>query len=166
MNSERISAVIVALAVGMSLVSCSAAPMTEAAPAVSASPTAEAELAPVSAIDLASGEQDSPVNVSVDGGADGVGVTFREITIKPGAGTGLHCHYGQLIAVVKEGALTHYAAIYPGGVHVYNTGDSIIEGAGYQHEGKNEGTTNVVLWVTYIIPEGKPLAETDLTKCE
>ena len=122
--------------------------------------------APLSAIDLAVGELDAPVNVSVDGGADGVGVTFKEITMRPGASTGVHCHYGQLDAVVKEGTLTHYAAMYPGGVHEYHAGDAIIEGAGYKHEGRNEGTTNVVLWVTYIIPEGKPLAETDLSHCD
>lgn len=93
-------------------------------------------------------------------------VNYREITIEPGAGTGLHCHYGQLIAVVAQGELTHYADIYPDGVHVYRTGESIVEGAEYVHEGRNEGDEDVVLWVTYITPEGKPLAETDLTKCE
>ncbi|WP_044438945.1 cupin domain-containing protein [Agreia bicolorata] len=121
--------------------------------------------APVEAVDLAAGEQDAPVEVSVSGD-DGVGVTFREITLAPGASTGVHCHYGQLVAVVSQGSLTHYADIYPSGVHVYETGDSIIEGAGYRHEGRNEGNENVVLWVTYIIPEGKPLAETDLSHCD
>ncbi|MBB1032744.1 cupin domain-containing protein [Dietzia sp. SLG310A2-38A2] len=93
-------------------------------------------------------------------------MTFREITIEPGAGTGEHCHYGQLIAVVEQGELTHYADIYPGGVHVYSQGESIIEGAGYPHEGRNEGDEDVVLMVTYVIPEGKPLAETDLANCD
>ena len=121
---------------------------------------------PVRAVDLAAGQQDQPVDVEVDGGAEGVGVTFREITIEPGAGTGEHCHHGQLIAVVEQGDLTHYADIYPGGVHVYRAGESIIEGAGYPHEGRNEGTEDVVLMVTYVIPEGEPLAETDLTRCD
>lgn len=122
--------------------------------------------APVRAVDLAEGDQDEPVDIEVDGGADGVGVTFREITIEPGATTGEHCHYGQLIAAVKQGTLTHYAPTYPGGVHEYEEGDAIIEGAGYIHEGVNEGDVDVVLWVTYVIPEGEPLAETDLTKCD
>lgn len=120
----------------------------------------------VSAIDIAAGDQDEPVEVAVDGGAAGVGVTFREITIEPGAGTGEHCHYGQLIAVVQAGELTHYSQTHPGGVRVYKTGESIIEGAGYPHEGRNEGDTDVVLLVTYVIPDGKPLAETDLTHCD
>lgn len=121
--------------------------------------------APVVAVDHAAGRQDAPVEVAV-AGEDGVGVTFREITLAPGASTGRHCHYGQLVAVVKEGALTHYADVYPGGVHVYETGASIIEGAGYPHEGRNEGDEDVVLWVTYVIPEGKPLAEPDLSHCD
>jgi quercetin dioxygenase-like cupin family protein len=121
---------------------------------------------PIQAVDLANGEQSAPVEVSVDGGAAGVDVTFREIRIAPGAGTGEHCHYGQLVAVVTEGELTHYADVHPGGVLVYEAGDSVIEGADYPHEGINEGDTDVVLLVTYITPEGKPLAETDLSNCD
>ena len=45
----------------------------------------------------------------------------------------------QIATGVSEGTRTHYADIYPSGVHVYKTGDSIIEGAGYRHEGRNEG---------------------------
>lgn len=66
-----------------------------------------AELEPVRAVDIAAGQQAEPVDVEVDGGADGVGVTFREITIEPGSGTGEHCHHGQLIAAVEQGELTH-----------------------------------------------------------
>lgn len=120
--------------------------------------------APVSARDLAAGEYPGAVEVAVDD-ADGVQVVFREITIQPGAGTGEHCHHGQLVGVVHAGELTHYAPIYPGGVHVYATGDAIIEGADYVHEGVNEGTEPVVLWVTYLIDEGEPLAVTDLSHC-
>jgi quercetin dioxygenase-like cupin family protein len=122
--------------------------------------------APVSAVDLATGTQDEPIEVVVDGDGEGVGVTFREITIAPGAGTGEHCHYGQLIAVVKQGTFTHYAPVHPGGVAVYEAGDAIIEGAEYVHEGRNEGDEDVILWVTYVIPDGKPLAETELANCE
>ena len=156
-------AIALALALGVALTSCAASPPPVSAPSSAASPSETPT--PVVAVDLAAGAQDAPVNVSVTGD-EGVTVTFREITIAPGAGTGEHCHYGQLIAVVQEGTLTHYADIYPGGVHVYETGDSIIEGAGYRHQGRNEGDEDVVLWVTYVIPEGKPLAETDLSHCD
>jgi len=128
-----------------------------------AAPTAPATDAPVVVEELGRGEQEASVDVEVAGPTQ---VAFRRITLKPGAGTGLHCHDGQLIAVVEQGTLTHYAPIYPGGVHVYQAGDSIIEGPGYVHEGKNEGSENVVLLVTYVIPDGDPLAETDLTHCD
>ena len=119
--------------------------------------------APVTAVDLAAGNQDEGVDVDVAGPTQ---VAMREITLAPGAGTGLHCHYGQLIAVVEEGVFTHYAPIYPEGVHVYTAGESLVEGAHYVHEGVNEGTVDVVLTVTYVIPEGEPLAETDLANCD
>jgi quercetin dioxygenase-like cupin family protein len=128
-----------------------------------AAPTAPATDAPVVVEELGKGVQDAAVDVEVAGPLQ---VAFRRITIKPGAGTGKHCHDGRLIAVVEQGALTHYAPTYPGGVHVYETGDSIEEGSGYVHEGKNEGTEDLVLLVTYIIPAGDPLAETDLTHCD
>jgi quercetin dioxygenase-like cupin family protein len=124
------------------------------------------DLEPVSVVEHAAAELDGPVDVSVDGGTEGVQVAFRTITIAPGASTGEHCHYGQLVAAVTAGELTHYADVYPGGVHVYGPGDSIIEGAGYRHEGRNEGDEDVVLWVTYVTPGGKPLAETDLDHCD
>ena len=143
------------------LAGCTGPSPTSTDPTSSPTPTA-----PVQAIDVAAGEIDADVDVEVPAGADGVGVTFREITIAPGASTGEHCHHGQLIAVVKQGTLTHFAPVYPGGVHVYEEGHAIIEGSGYIHEGVNEGDEDVVLWVTYVIPEGEPLAETDLTRCE
>jgi quercetin dioxygenase-like cupin family protein len=132
-------------------------------PAVTPAPTAPATDAPIVVEELGKGEQDAAVDVEVAGPTQ---VAFRRITIKPGAGTGEHCHAGQLVAVVEQGELTHYAPIYPGGVHVYETGDSIVEGEGYIHEGINEGTEDVVLLVTYVIAEGQPLAQTDLTQCD
>ncbi|MFC5722300.1 cupin domain-containing protein [Streptomyces gamaensis] len=113
--------------------------------------------------EIAEGQQPGPVEVKVDGP---VQVNFREITIPPGGSTGQHCHYGQLVGVVKSGELTHKAPDHPGGVHVYKAGDSLVEGKGYIHEGRNEGKEPVVLWVTYMTPKGKPLAESDLTKCD
>ncbi|MEV8272991.1 cupin domain-containing protein [Microbacterium sp. NPDC077184] len=153
----------------MTVGGCAAPAVTSPTPGSTAgaapSVTVPSSAAPVSAVDVAAGEIDEGVVVDVPDAGDGVGVTFREITIAPGAGTGVHCHHGQLIAVVQAGELTHYAATHPDGVRVYATGEAIIEGAGYPHEGVNEGDEPVVLWVTYVIPEGQPLAETDLDRC-
>lgn len=121
--------------------------------------------APIAATDIAKGAYPGSVEVAVDD-PDGVQVVVRQITIQPGAGTGEHCHHGQLVGVVKQGTLTHRAPIYPSGVHEYHAGDAIIEGEGYIHEGMNEGTEPVILEVTYLIEDGEPLAETDLSKCD
>jgi quercetin dioxygenase-like cupin family protein len=151
------------LALALALSACSS-PTPESTPVLSsATPTVKASAAPVVVDELGKGLQPSAVDVDVPGPTQ---VVFRKITIKPGAGTGLHCHDGQLIAVVEKGVFTHYAPVYPGGVHTYVAGDSLVEGAGYVHQGKNLGTTDVVLLVTYIIPQGDPLAETDLSKCD
>ncbi|PKQ25190.1 MAG: cupin domain-containing protein [Actinobacteria bacterium HGW-Actinobacteria-4] len=151
------AAALVALAAAL-LAACSAEE-----PAEATTPVDIITPAPVTAEDLATGTQASDVDVDVDGPTN---VTFRRITIEPGAGTGLHCHYGSLIAVVEQGTLTHYAPIYPDGVHEYSAGDSLTEGSGYIHEGKNEGADAVVLLVTYVTPEGLPLAETELDNCD
>lgn len=143
------------------LAGCSAPAAPEVAEPT-ASPTPTESAAPLAVDEIAEGDREGSVDVSVEGPTQ---VNFREITIRPGGGTGLHCHYGQLIGVVHQGELTHYADIYPDGMHVYKEGESIIEGSSYIHEGVNEGTEDVILWVTYITPEGKPLAETDLANC-
>jgi len=119
--------------------------------------------APVVVEELGKGEQDAAVDVEVPGPTQ---VAFRRITLQPGAGTGMHCHDGQLIALVESGVFTHYAPVYPTGKHVYVAGDSLVEGADYAHQGKNEGAEDVVLLATYVIAEGEPLAQTDLRQCD
>lgn len=152
----------VALSVTALLLSgCAASPVAEDP----AETTVEvpAGSAPVSAEELGEGDLAAAVDIEVEGP---VQVNHRLITIAPGAGTGEHCHYGNLIGTVESGELTHYAPIYPGGVHIYRTGDALVEGAGYVHEGRNEGTVDLVLRVTYVTPEGQPLAESDLANCD
>lgn len=129
----------------------------------SSAPSASTTTAPIVVEDLAKGADDAAVAVEVKGPSQ---VVFRRITIRPGGGTGRHCHDGQLLAVVEQGELTHYAPVYPGGVHVYRAGDTVVEGARYVHEGKNLGTQDVVLLVTYVIAAGQPLAQTDLAQCD
>jgi quercetin dioxygenase-like cupin family protein len=84
----------------------------------------------------------------------------REITIIPGGSTGWHWHDGELIAVVKQGTLTHNMSdcSIDG---VYNAGDPVIEPAGpdHVHIGRNLGAVPMILQVIYVDPVGKPLAE-------
>ena len=148
----------VALAVIALLAGCTGGP----APTTS-SPSPSPTASPVTVEELGAGGSDAAIDVEVPGP---VTVTYRRITLEPGAGTGLHCHHGQLIAVVEQGEFTHYAPVHPGGVAVYEAGDTIVEGASYVHEGVNESDDEVVLLVTYVTAEGEPLAETDLAECD
>ncbi|MEU1436611.1 cupin domain-containing protein [Streptomyces sp. NPDC005786] len=86
-------------------------------------------------------------------------VTFRTITVAPGGSTGWHTHRGQLIVVVESGALTR--TLDDCTVEVTPAGTSFIEPAGtkHRHVGRNLGTEPVVLWVTYLLPEGSPLSD-------
>ncbi|WP_053929937.1 cupin domain-containing protein [Streptomyces sp. NRRL S-4] len=93
-------------------------------------------------------------------------VTFREITVQPGGSTGWHTHSGQLIAVVKSGTLTR--TLDDCSVEVTPAGTSFIEpsGARHRHIGRNLGTEPVVLWVTYLLPEGSELSyDADAVEC-
>lgn len=151
--------VLLLVPVALAVAGCGTTPVRAASP----SPTPTAPAAPVVVEELGKGRQDAAVDVEVAGPTQ---VAFRRITLHPGAGTGRHCHDGQLVALVESGTLTHYAPVYPTGVHVYEAGDALVEGAHYAHEGKNEGTEDLVLMVTYVIAEGQPLAQTDLTHCD
>ena len=133
------------------------------APSPSPSPSSTETSSPITVEELGAGEEPDGVDVDVQGPTQ---VVFRRITIAPGAGTGEHCHAGNLVAVVEEGTFTHYAPIYPDGVRVYTAGESIIEGSGYVHQGVNESDEDVVLLVTYVIEEGQPLSQTDLSLCD
>ncbi len=132
-------------------------------PAPSPSPSPTQTFSPITVEELGAGEEPDGVDVDVEGPTQ---VVFRRITIAPGAGTGEHCHAGNLVAVVEEGTFTHYAPVYPDGVRVYTAGESIIEGSGYVHQGVNESDEDVVLLVTYVIEEGQPLSQTDLSLCD
>ena len=111
----------------------------------------------------------SPVAATPSEGVDGVVLSqstykgkdyiTRELTIAPGGSTGWHYHPGQIFGVVRSGTLTHYEedCTVDG---IYQEGQAISErsGPGYIHEGRNEGTEPLVLWVLYIDPAGSQLA--------
>lgn len=86
-------------------------------------------------------------------------VTFRTITVEPGGSTGWHTHSGQVIAVVKSGTLTR--TMDDCSVEVISAGSSFIEpsGAEHRHIGRNLGTEPVVIWATYLLPEGSALSD-------
>ncbi|MFS0692148.1 cupin domain-containing protein [Streptomyces nitrosporeus] len=111
----------------------------------------------VSGTVVAKGTSEGELEVRApEGRAD---VTFREIVVEPGGSTGWHTHRGQLIAVVQSGTLTR--TLHDCSTEVTPAGTSFIEpsGAGHRHIGRNLGTEPVVLWVTYLLPEGSELSD-------
>ncbi|MFE9254525.1 cupin domain-containing protein [Streptomyces sp. NPDC006879] len=109
----------------------------------------------VSGVILAAGSAEQPMRVRTEASTD---VIVREITIQPGGSTGWHYHPGQLIAVIKSGTLTR--TLYDCSVEVTPAGSSFVEASGprHVHLGRNLGTEPVVLYATYVLPQGSPLA--------
>jgi quercetin dioxygenase-like cupin family protein len=109
----------------------------------------------VSATILAKGTSEDGLKIKTKGRTD---VVVRTITIEPGGSTGWHYHLGKLIAVVQSGTLTRTMADCS--VEVATAGQSFVEpdGANHVHIGRNLGTEPVVLYVTYLLPEGAPLS--------
>lgn len=109
----------------------------------------------VTATVLAKGTSAEGLKVRTQGRTD---VVVRTVTIAPGGETGWHYHQGPLIAVVQSGTLTRTLADCS--VVRSSAGQSFIEpdGARKVHNGQNLGTVPVVLYVTYLLPEGDPLS--------
>ena len=88
---------------------------------------------------------------------DGTEYVVTRITVAPGGGTGWHYHPGEVFGFISEGAMTHYE----GGCTVdavYETGAPVKEGVGpgFVHNGRNQGSTPLVMEVVYINPVGMP----------
>ncbi|WP_405732336.1 cupin domain-containing protein [Streptomyces sp. NBC_01537] len=109
----------------------------------------------MSATILAKGTSEDGLKIKTKGRTD---VVVRTITVEPGGSTGWHYHLGKLIAVVQSGTLTRTMADCS--VEVATAGQSFVEpdGANHVHIGRNLGTEPVVLYVTYLLPEGAPLS--------
>jgi len=107
---------------------------------------------------LAAGDKIKTDQLKLDVRAD-VDVVTQTITIAPGGHTGWHSHPGPVIVTITAGAMTFYDGDDPAcRPVVYSTGDSFIDrGGGHVHIGRNEGTTNLVLYATYLLPVGAPL---------
>jgi len=91
---------------------------------------------------------------------DGKDYIVTEITIAPNASTGWHTHRGEVYGVIKSGTLTHYGAdcrqdgVYPPGAAITDP-----TGPDHVHIARNEGTTPLVLDVTYVDPAGTPTSD-------
>ena len=85
-----------------------------------------------------------------------VDVATHTITVAPGGHTGWHSHPGPVFVTIVAGTMTFYDADDPTCSPIlYETGDSFIDrGGGHVHIARNEGTTDLVLSATYLVPVG------------
>ncbi len=85
-------------------------------------------------------------------------VTVRTLTIRPGEVLAWHYHPGYAFNVVKSGVLTVEDGC--GGEETLNANDpsnnAFEEMNGRVHRAKNLGSTDVVVYNTFIVPQGKP----------
>jgi quercetin dioxygenase-like cupin family protein len=81
-------------------------------------------------------------------------VTVRTLTIAPGEVLAWHYHPGYAFNVVKRGTLT--AEDGCGGEETIIAGQAFEEVEGRVHRAKNLGTEEVLVYNTFIVPEGSP----------
>ena len=118
----------------------------------------------VTSTSIASGTLD-PVNLNVRTGDWGAKlrtqgqstVAVVENRVAPGGTFGWHSHPGPSLIVVKSGTITFYHADDPICLSdVCHAGDALVDQGTDVHVGRNEGTEEVVVIVTRIIPVGAP----------
>ena len=90
---------------------------------------------------------------------DDVQVVTQTITIAPGGHTGWHSHPGPVFVTIAAGTMTFYDADDPTcSAGTYETGDSFVDrGGGHFHIARNEGSVDMVLFATYLVPVGAPI---------
>jgi quercetin dioxygenase-like cupin family protein len=82
-------------------------------------------------------------------------VTVRTLAIAPGEVLAWHYHPGYAFSVVKRGVLTVEDGC-GGGDETLNAGQAFEELDGRVHRAKNLGTEEVLVYNTFIVPEGNP----------
>ena len=82
-------------------------------------------------------------------------VIMTESVVAPGGSFGWHSHPGPSFSVVKSGTLTFYRGDDPTCTpQIYHAGDVLIDPGNAVHIGRNEGSVNLVLEVTRLVPHG------------
>lgn len=82
-------------------------------------------------------------------------VAVSEIRIAPGGNFGWHSHPGPSFVIVKSGTSTFYDGNDPDCTpQPHPAGTAYVDPGGDTHIARNEGTVELVLYVTRLIPEG------------
>jgi quercetin dioxygenase-like cupin family protein len=82
-------------------------------------------------------------------------ITVIRYTIAPGGVFGWHQHGGPLWATVASGNLTVYHGDDPTCTgEIYPAGSVFMDSGNHTHNARNEGSENLVVLVTFMLPEG------------
>lgn len=82
-------------------------------------------------------------------------VIVTESRVGPGGNFGWHSHPGPSLVVVKSGTLSFYTGDDPTCTpKIYQTGDVFIDPGGVVHIGRNEGSIDLVVITTRLVPAG------------
>ena len=111
----------------------------------------------VTLLKLADGDLSEQVRVKIKAGSQNTIDVFKiqtyKITIAPGGYTGWHQHGGPHMIVVAAGVLSYYKGDDPTCTGVnYPAGSSIMDPGFTTHLARNEGTVDVVNYVTQFLP--------------
>jgi quercetin dioxygenase-like cupin family protein len=81
--------------------------------------------------------------------------TLIKYTIAPGGVFGWHQHGGPLWVIVQSGSLTFYEADDPSCAgKVYPAGSTFMDPGNHTHNGRNEGSVDLVIYAFFMLPEG------------
>jgi quercetin dioxygenase-like cupin family protein len=117
----------------------------------------------VTSTTIASANLDGEVNLNIKTGdwklklrtKNATDVSVVENRVAPGGTFGWHSHPGPSLIIVKAGTITFYRADDPTcSPDVYTAGQALIDPGNAVHVGVNEGSTDVVVVVTRLVPDG------------
>jgi quercetin dioxygenase-like cupin family protein len=101
---------------------------------------------------LAESALPAATNLTAHGETD---VQIVKVTVRPGGSTPWHSHGGPVLVSVTEGTATNYVADGSScSRHAYKAGQGVVETPGTPHSVRNEGKTDLVFHVVFLIPNG------------
>jgi quercetin dioxygenase-like cupin family protein len=109
---------------------------------------------------LARGTLDGHFKIKLRDSSKSGDVAVQQVILAPGGSTGWHTHLGPAVVIVKSGSFTLYDGDDPSCTgSTYSAGNVFVDqGYGHVHIGRNEGSTNTELYVTYLdVPAGQPV---------
>lgn len=134
---------------GLAVLTIAATALATAGKGVTSTPLAQGALEPVD-VELQNGHW--KLRLKTRGHSD---VSTTEIKVAPGGDFGWHSHPGPSLVIVKSGTSTFYRGDDPHcAPERHPAGTAYVDPGGLVHIARNEGTEELVLLVTRLVPSG------------